>query len=199
MALLNTESSWGWPAKLLHWAIALLVLGMLALGFFMVWAVDDPLRAFRLYQIHKSFGVLVLALLLLRILWRLANHVPDLPASLRPWERATARATHLALYLCLLAMAATGWIMVSSSPLGIPTLVFGLFALPHPIPANAALSEAMETVHGLLAALLVVLVVLHVGGALRHHLVLKDDVLRRMLPERSRRRPTGRPQPDWRR
>lgn len=183
MALRNAVDRWGWPAKLLHWLTALLVLFMLGLGFTMVWLVEDLGVKFRLYQLHKSVGVLVFALTLGRLAWRAVNPTPELPATLRPWERSAARATHAALYALLLVMPLTGWIMAAASPLAVPTWVFGLVRLPHPVGPNEALAEVMEAVHGILALLLVALLLLHVGGALRHHLLLGDAVLLRMLPE----------------
>jgi cytochrome b561 len=183
MSLYNTATSWGWPAKALHWLVAALVLGLLALGFTMVWLVSDLGSKFRLYQLHKSFGVTVFALVLLRLGWRHHNPlVPAMPANLRPWERRAALLTHRGFYVLLLLMPITGWLTASASPLGIPTIVFGLFQLPNPVGPNAALERVMSIVHGTLAVLLVLLLALHVGAALKHHLVLRDDVLARMLP-----------------
>ena len=127
--------------------------------------------------------MLVFALVLVRLAWRGVNPiVPALPDGLRPWERPAATLTHRGFYVLLLLMPVTGWLMASASPLGIPTVVFGLFALPNPVGPNAALERVMALVHGGLAVLLVVLLLLHVGAALRHHFVLRDDVLTRMLP-----------------
>ena len=183
MAVYNTPSAWGWPAKLLHWLVALLVLGQLAVGLSMVWLVTDLGAKFQLYQLHKSFGVLVLSLVLVRLVWRRLNAtVPVLPEGLRPWERRAAVLTHRGFYVLLILLPITGWLVASASPLGIPTVVFGLFTLPNPIGANAALESVMSVVHGSLAVLLVATLALHVGAALKHHFVLRDDVLTRMLP-----------------
>ena len=133
MALLNTATAWGWPAKTLHWIVAALVLGLLLLGFSMVWLVSGLGTKFELYQLHKSLGVLVCALVVVRLAWRWLNpRVPALPGDLEPWERVAARLTHHGLYALLLVMPVTGWILASSSPLGLPTVVFGLFILPNP-------------------------------------------------------------------
>ena len=183
MALFNTRATWGWPAKLLHWLIAVLVVGLLTVGFAMVWFVSDLGAKFQLYQLHKSFGVLVLTLVLIRLLWRQMNAaVPDLPEGLQPWERRAATLTHRGFYVLLVLMPITGWLVASASPLGIPTVVFGLFTLPNPVGANAVLEDVMAWVHGGLAVLLLMLLLLHVGAALKHHFVLHDDVLTRMLP-----------------
>ena len=179
------STSWGWPAKLLHWVVAVLVLGLIGVGFTMVWLVSDLGTKFELYQLHKSFGVLVAMLVGLRLVWRGLNPVvPALPDTLQPWERRLAAATHHGFYALLLLMPLTGWITASASPLGVPTVVFGLVELPNPIGPNAALEGAMSVVHGLLAVLLVLALTLHVGAALKHHFVLRDDVLLRMLPGR---------------
>ena len=185
MALLNTGTEWGWPAKALHWIVAGLVLAMLPLGFAMVWLVSTLGTKFALYQLHKSLGVLVWALVLARLAWRWLNPlVPVPPADLEPWERVAAKLTHGGLYLLLLVLPVTGWIMASTSPLGLPTLVFGLFTLPNPFGPDAALEGAMKLVHGGLALLVALLLALHVGAALHHHFVRRDGVLVRMLPWR---------------
>ena len=104
-----------------------------------------------------------------------------MPTNLRPWERVVALLTHRAFYVLLVLMPITGWLTASASPLGIPTSVFGLFQLPNPVGPNATLEGVMSFVHATLALLLVLLLALHVGAALRHHFVLHDDVLARML------------------
>ena len=185
MALLNTTARWGWPAKALHWVVAVLVAVMVALGVSMVWLVGDLGRQFELYQLHKSLGVLVLALVLGRLVWRWANPVvPALPAGLSPLERRLAVLAHCGFYLLLLLLPLTGWIMASASPLGIPTIVFGLFRLPDMVGPDAILEEFMKVAHGLLAVSLILLTGLHVGAAMKHHFILRDDVLLRMLPGR---------------
>ena len=108
--------------------MAALVLGLLVVGFAMVWLVSDLGAKFQLYQLHKSFGVTVFALVLMRLGWRHLNPVmPAPPTNLRPWERAAALLTHRGFYVLLLLMPLTGWLTASASPLGIPTIVFGLF------------------------------------------------------------------------
>src|SRR3954464_5790389 len=115
MALLNTTAAWGWPAKTLHWMVAVLVIGMLMLGFTMVWLVSGLGTKFQLYQLHKSFGVLVWALVAVAVVWRWLNsRVPTLPPELKPWERAAARRTHRGLYVLSLARLMPGWIRASA-------------------------------------------------------------------------------------
>src|SRR3954453_1206853 len=183
MALLNTTAAWGWPAKTLHWMVAVLVIGMLMLGFTMVWLVSGLGTKFQLYQLHKSFGVLVWTLVVVRLVWRWLNsRGPTLPPELKPGERAAASLTHRGLYVLSLVLPITGWIMASASPLGVPTMVFGLFTLPNLVGSDAALEHGMKLVHAGLALALAALLALHVAAALKHHFVLHDDVLARMLP-----------------
>src|SRR5205085_10344839 len=129
---------------------------------------------------HKSVGITILGLALIRLMWRGATPPPPLPDTLRPYERALARFTHAALYFLLFAMPLSGWMM--SSARGFPVSWFGFFQLPDLVPKNKALYEALLTTHGTLAVVLAVVVALHVAGALKHHFIHKDDVLRRMLP-----------------
>lgn len=180
--LRNTALRWGWPAQLLHWLIAALVLTLLPLGWVMVDLVSDLQRKLALYQLHKSLGLTVLTLAVLRLAWRALNRAPDLPPDTPAWEALAARGTHAALYLLLLAIPLSGFLMAAASTLGIPTVWFGVLAIPHPIAPSEAAYAVLRTLHDLLGKLLVLLLALHVAGALRHHLVLRDDVLRRMLP-----------------
>jgi cytochrome b561 len=182
-ALRNTDEGWGWPAKLLHWVVAVLVVGMIALGVVMVDVVEGLDLQYRLFQLHKSVGLTILALMLLRIGWRLANPTPDEPGTMRRWEVVAARLTHWAFYALLIAMPVTGFLTAASSPLGIPTVVFGVIPVPHPIAPDKELSETLAFVHENLARVLLALFVVHVGAALRHHLLLRDEILTRMLPE----------------
>lgn len=183
MAVRNTERGWGWPAKLLHWGLAVMIVGMIALGVVMVDMVGDPERQYGLFQAHKSIGLTILALMLVRIGWRLANPVPDEPATVPRWENTAARLTHWVFYALLLAMPVTGYLTAASSPLGIPTMLFGVVPVPHLVGPDKELSETLAFVHENLARVLLALLVVHVGAALRHHLLLGDEVLTRMLPE----------------
>lgn len=184
MGLRNTAETWGWPARLLHWTMAAIIVFMLAIGTYMT-GVDDLMRRFALTQTHKSWGFLVFALALGRIGWRLANPVspaePDGPA----WERRVARGAHWALYGLMLWMPLSGWLMSTASPLqdmyGVRNMVFGLFDMPDPfVPGDADLEKAFRRMHNVGAAALAALLLGHAAAALRHHFVLRDDVLRRM-------------------
>jgi len=178
MTLRNTTRRWGAVAQLLHWLIVALIVVQVTLA----TLADDapPLRRLTLLARHKSFGLTILALALLRLAWRWANPTPELPTTLKPHERALARFTHVMLYALLFAMPLSGWMMTSAR--GFPVSWFGVFQLPDLVPKSKPLYEAMLTTHGALACALGVVVALHVAGALMHHFVKRDDVLRRMLP-----------------
>lgn len=192
MRTLNTETSWGWPSRLLHWAMAVLMIGLLAVGFYMVRVLgnEDLIGRFQLTQTHKSFGFVVFVLALARIAWRWRNPVvPADPAGTQPWERRAAHAAHLALYALTLWLPLTGWLMASASPLNDPgaypmqvrNMVFGLFAMPDPIsPGDRGLEALFKELHLIGALALAALLAAHAGAALKHHFVNRDDVLRRM-------------------
>lgn len=180
--LRNSQSRYGSVAIVLHWMIALLMLGQIAVGLTMTRLHDQRL-AFGLIQWHKSFGFLTLALVLLRIGWRLLNRPPPLPASMPDWEKRGAGLSHALLYGLMLALPVSGWVLVSVSTLAIPTYAFYLFVIPHlPLAATDAAETAATATHHWLAYLAIAVLALHGLAALRHHFVLRDDVLKRMLP-----------------
>ncbi|MBW6528202.1 cytochrome b [Sphingomonas sp. RHCKR7] len=160
-----------------HWTIAALVIFNIAVGL-----GHDPIPALRaLMPAHKAVGITVLALTALRVAWRLAHRPPPLPADTPGWERGAAHATHWTLYLLLVALPLSGWVMVSGPQGRRPLSWFGAFDLPY-LPATAPAAEGAAKAHGLLGWVMLALVLLHVAAALRHHLVLRDRVLARMLP-----------------
>jgi cytochrome b561 len=177
-------------AILLHWTSALCVLALIGLGLTMTHAALAPLRQFQLYQWHKSVGITVLALTVLRTVWRLAHRPPANPAGMPEWEHKAASSTHGVLYGLLVGLPLTGWAVVSLSPFNIPTVLYGLVPWPHlPLaavfPDRTLAESAFKLVHAYGAWLLTALLILHVAAALRHHLILRDGVLTRMLPGRS--------------
>jgi cytochrome b561 len=173
-----------WPLsmRLLHWLGAATILLMLALGFIMVNFVAEPGRRFDLYQWHKSLGLFVLGLMLVRILCRFARPAPlRLPAT-PLWRDRAARAMHGLLYALTIALALAGYAMVSSSPLPLPVaLPFGLHA-PNLLAPDYGLSERFKAMHHVLAALLALSVTGHVAAALKRHFIDCDGTLRRMRP-----------------
>jgi cytochrome b561/polyisoprenoid-binding protein YceI len=179
MSLRNSRERWGSLSRFLHWLIVALIVLQAVLG---LTGLMLPLGMEKLAVLarHKSIGITILALAVFRLLWRCLDPTPPLPSTLRPYERFLARFTHGALYALLFAMPLSGWIL--SSARGFPVSWFNLFQLPDLVPKSEALYEAMVTTHAALAIALAVMVTLHIAGALKHHFVLKDDTLRRMLP-----------------
>lgn len=175
----NTTRRWGAIAQLFHWLIVIFIIAQFTLA----TLFDDlPAGAKKLTLLsrHKSIGITILLLALLRLLWRQANPTPELPGTLKPYERSLAKVTHVLLYVLLFAVPLTGWTM--SSARGFPVSWFGLWQLPDLVPKNKALYAALVTTHGVLAWSLGVVAIVHLLAALKHHFMLKDDVLRRMLP-----------------
>lgn len=179
MPVRNSLDRFGLLAKAFHWLTLLLLIGSFTLAFSMT---DLPLspRKLQLYSWHKWFGVTIFLVATLRLAWRLVNPVPRPPVTTPLWQRRAAIASHAALYTLLIVMPLTGWIM--SSALNLPVVYLGLIHIPSPFGVDRELGEALRYVHHLLAWTLLVLVMIHVLAALYHHFVLRDDVLRRMLP-----------------
>ncbi len=166
-------------AQLFHWVIAALIVTQFALA----WTADDlPLGAHKLALLarHKSFGMTVLMLAVLRLLWRFKHPAPELPAGMTPIERAIARMTHVAFYVLLFAMPLTGWMMSSAKNYSVSW--FGLFTWPNLIGKNETAFDFLKSTHDYLSDALFVIAVLHILAALKHHFWDKDDVFLRMLP-----------------
>ena len=182
----------------LHWLIALGIVGQLALGLAMTQVAMAKMTEFKLYQLHKSIGITVLLLVLVRILWRLGHRPPPLPAGLPPLERAAAKGTHWVLYLFMLGLPITGWMLVSVSPYNLPTVLFGRIPWPHlpiftEVEDKGPIEDVMKAIHAYAAWVLIAIVAVHAAAALRHHFIKRDDVLRRMLPRLSGAREGSRP------
>lgn len=187
--LRNSIAGYGRIAIAFHWTMAALILGMLGLGLYMSDLPPADPETFKLYQLHKSFGLTALALASLRLLWRLANATPALPAAMPRWERLGAHLGHFGLYALMFAIPLSGWAMVSASPWNIPTVLFDTLHVPHlPIPealgAKAAVETFFKQMHELFAFALIGLLIVHVAAALKHHLLSRDDTLRRMVTSR---------------
>ena len=180
-SITNSTTRYGWGAIILHWLIALIFIGQFGLGFIMV-RLTSQRTAFELIQLHKSFGFLLLGLVILRIAWRLGNAAPALPRSVGTLERRTAPFAHLALYVFQLALPLSGWALVSVSMLEIPSLPFNLFVMPNlPLAESDAAESFWAATHWYLAYAGMALVALHVAAALRHYFQLRDGVLTRMI------------------
>ncbi len=191
----NASVSYNSTAKFLHWGIALLIAALFVVGWIMNGdSLPDGELKGSLFMLHKSLGISVLALTLVRIMWRLMNPIPPFPAAMRGWEKALAKTVHFALYLLMLALPLSGWALSSAAQRGISW--FGLFNVPF-LPGLSGLSEEKETIHSIaethetLASIMLALLVLHVLAALKHHFVDRDDTLTKMLPCHSCCRSSG--------
>lgn len=166
-------------AILLHWLIALAIFANLALGLYMADLAISPTKL-RLYSYHKWAGLSIFAFVILRIVWRLTHRPPALPRHMPSWEKWGATISHATLYGLTLAVPITGWLF--SSAKGFKTVWFGVLPVPDLIAKDLALADILKTWHEGLNYFMVVLVVLHVAAALKHHLRDRDDVLTRMAP-----------------
>lgn len=180
--LFNSPARYGAVAMALHWLIALAIIGMLIVGKYMHELPDSDASKFALYQLHKSTGITIFFLSLARLGWRLINVVPPLPAHMPTWERWAAHASHFLLYALIVGIPLSGWLRVSTDPIGIPTIWFGLFEVPHFPLVSETVTHLMHEVHETLGNALIVLLIVHVGAALKHQFWDRDTVLRRMLP-----------------
>jgi cytochrome b561 len=170
-------------AKLLHWLMAALLFGLLALGLVMT---DLPLspQKLQLYSWHKWAGVTAFLLVFFRLLWRLKNPPPPLPESMSKTMQLLAHGGHFALYALMFAIPLTGWLM--SSAKGFQTVYFGVLPIPDLIGKNKELGQLLAEVHETLAWLLILLVAGHIAASLKHHFIDKDDILIRILPDHAK-------------
>ncbi len=179
MSLKSTPDRFGAVPKFFHWTVALLVIGLLCVGLIMTSLPISP-TVFKLFFLHKSFGIVVLALMALRLTWRVYNPPPHSLPSHAPWEKALAKFSHWFLYAALFAMPLSGWMMSSAKNFHVS--VFNWFTLPDLVGPSPALAEALAQFHSLLAWGIIGVLALHVAGALKHHIFDKDETLLRMLP-----------------
>ena len=177
----NSADSWGTIARSFHWFIALLIIAQFVIGRIAEAMSLSPAKL-DLFVWHKSIGLTILLLVLLRLIWRLADPPPAPPTSSPGWETKLAAGGHYLLYLLMFAVPLSGWWISDASR--VPFKAYFVMPMPDFVETNRAMQETAEGVHeGLVTALLVVALI-HVAAALRHHFLLKDDVLRRMLPWR---------------
>lgn len=178
---------YGTVAMTFHWAIAALIIFNIWFGFYVHDMPDEDPDHFMYTQIHKSIGLTILALALARLVWRLFNPPPPLPATMPGWERFLAKAAHYLLYGLIILVPLAGWATVSGSRL--PTMYFGLFEWPRlpfifdlPADQKRILHGELFSAHSLMATVLMYLIAVHVLAALKHLFVDRDDVMQRMLP-----------------
>jgi cytochrome b561 len=180
MSLRSNDRQWGSVAKFFHWTTALLIIGNGIFGLCMDLA-SNPMQKINWLALHKSIGLTVLALFLLRLLWRLSDRRPLEDPAPR-WQQLAAHAVHGLLYLLIVALPLSGWWF--NSVAGKPLQFFKLFNLPALGAANPDLRHLSHSIHENLFWFLVLVLVLHIGGAWKHHLIDRDNTLLRMLPFR---------------
>ena len=176
MRIKNTEDRYGVVTIFLHWIMAVLIIGLLILGIYMVTLPISHAKL-KLYGWHKEYGLLALGLVSLRLIWRLSNMTPGLLLPLL--EKLAARTVHWTFYVFMFAMPLTGWLITSAA--GLPASFFGWFVLPNLISPNEESRILLEEIHKWLGYGLIATIVLHASAALKHHFINKDDILRRML------------------
>ncbi|HEX4854404.1 cytochrome b [Arenimonas sp.] len=182
MPLKNDADRWGWISLGIHWLTVAMVLGLVAVGFLMQELPSSSTKS-ELYSLHKTFGLTVLGLTVMRLLWRLVAGAPAPVAGTPRWQSAIASATHGVLYLILLAMPLSGWLFHSASGFPPRNLSwFGLFKLPSLSDRDPALRDFALAAHEWLFIALAAIVTVHALAALKHHYVDRDRTLARMLP-----------------
>lgn len=163
----------------LHWLIALLIFAAFPLGLYMHDLPLSPTKL-KLFSYHKWIGVTIFMLALIRLWWRARHPAPALPQTMQKWEKIAAHGTHHTVYLLLFIIPLSGWLM--SSAKGFQTVWFGVIPLPDLVGKNKELGATLETLHSFLNFTLLVLIVGHIVAALKHHFLVRDDILTRMLP-----------------
>lgn len=182
--LANTGRRYGLVAMVLHWAMAVLIVGLLAVGLYMVQLPDMGFDKTKITLIvyHKEFGILALMLFALRLAWRFGNVLPRLVDGLPEWQKVAARFVHLCFYFLMVAVPMTGWLMSSAAGFTVP--FFGVFDLPDLVDYNDAHFRMLAEIHKWLAYALIPFIAVHAGAALMHHVIDRDETLRKMLPQR---------------
>jgi cytochrome b561 len=177
----NTGERFGAPAIALHWLMAALLVLLIASGLYMTALPDAGFdtRKIILILYHKQFGMLALALVLVRMAWRAANPLPSLVDTIPQWQQLSARVAHLLFYALMLALPVSGWLMSSAG--GFSMSFLGLFELPDLVPPGDWLFHRFIAIHRWLGYGLLALALVHAGAALRHHFVVRDATLSKML------------------
>jgi cytochrome b561/polyisoprenoid-binding protein YceI len=173
----NTPNNFGLIAKTFHWVLAILILWLLSVGFAMVNIPAGPDK-FWVYALHKSFGILILILMIGRALWRQISPRPGPLPTHKHWEDLLAKIVHASLYILIFLMPVSGWIMSSAG--GFPAEFFQLFSLPAIVPKNEDIFEVARNIHNIAAWGILGLLALHFAGAFKHHFIDKDETLQRM-------------------
>jgi len=179
--LRNTAYGWGWPAIALHWLGAAAILILLGHGWWMTHVTPRGPERLTGFAWHAALGYDLLVVMVLRLVWRWSGGVPSLPEDSKRWERLAAGLGHVLLYLFTFATTFVGWALAGTMRVA---LTKDLFGVPFPLlyaSQDRSMHELLEDTHRILAYLLAVMIAVHVAGALRHHFVKRNNVLRRML------------------
>lgn len=163
-------------SRVFHWSVALLILGLLIVGFWM-GGLEPPFK-FKIYGWHKALGISVLALVVLRVVWKHASKSPKSLSTHKTWEKILSKTIHIVLYGAMIGMPLSGWVMSSAG--GHPISFFGLFEVPPIVGKDKELSGLAAEIHEILAFIVIGCVGLHIVGALKHHVIDKDATLKRM-------------------
>lgn len=171
----------GYPAssKWLHWLVALCVLTTVPIGLSLPYTAPGPFQD-GLYNFHKSLGVVILVLMVLRLLNRFIVGAPAPEPTIERWQRAASSAVHGSLYVLLIVQPIVGY--WANSAFGASTPMFGMFELPPIVAANQDLAGTLFTIHRWIGILIALLVAVHIAAALQHYFIIRDGVLQRMLP-----------------
>lgn len=179
MSIADTRNSYGSTTKAIHWTVLLLLIVQFALGYTLTSLPEKDPIVKTLTWWHESTGFLIFILAIIFVLWRMRSVTPSL-AEIPVWQRLVARSVHGGLYVCLFLQPLLGMSEVMLS--GQPVAFYGAFRVPQILPTSKHASEAIGGVHNIVAVVILVLVGLHVLGALHHEFVARDNILRRMLP-----------------
>lgn len=174
----NVEGRYSLVARAIHWLTAIMVLTMVPAGLIMI-RIDGGQLQNQLFDYHRSVGVVLMILTVIRLAYRLTHKPAPLPADIPMWQRTSAKVTHVFIYAFLLVNPFIGWVATSAYPAKIT--VFGLFTMPAIVSKDRALSEQLFTVHEVLGIMFTLAVLLHIGAALFHGFIRKDGVLQRMM------------------
>lgn len=164
-------------SKLIHWTTAIIIIGLLSVGFYMTSLEASPAK-FEIFALHKSFGILVLVLGLARIVWHIFCRKPRSLPTHNPWEKFLSHAAHGFLYFAIIAIPLSGWIMSSAGDF--PNVFFGLFEMPDLVAKNEEIFRSSREAHEILAVVLILVLGMHILGAFKHHFIDRDETLERM-------------------
>jgi len=179
MQFRNSMDRYGLIAISFHWLMAIIIIGLIALGVYMVPLSVSSLKL-KLYRWHKEFGLIILYLIFFRLAWRLADRTPSLLGQLPWWQKIAAKTVHATLYFFMFIVPMTGWLLTSAT--GFPVSFFGWFLMPDLVQPNEVVRVWMVFSHKWLSYIMAGLICVHIAATIQHYVVHKDNILRKMLP-----------------